>query len=88
MLRTLRQHYWVICVRDSIKACIRSCISCVRERAAIPIQLMGNLSSVRVTPARPFKVASGQTKAMGSDVVVQITTRKDTITLYCEEREL
>lgn len=29
-------------------------IRCVRERAAVPSQLMGDLPAVRVTPARPF----------------------------------
>lgn len=54
MLRTLREQYWVLRARESIKSCIKACIACVRERALVPTQLMGDLPSVRVTPARPF----------------------------------
>ncbi|XP_070171009.1 uncharacterized protein [Polyergus mexicanus] len=54
MLRILRQNYWIISARTSVKSLIRSCVKCVRERACTSQQLMGNLPQPRVTPSAPF----------------------------------
>ncbi|XP_070169361.1 uncharacterized protein [Polyergus mexicanus] len=54
MLRILRQNYWIISARTSVKSLIRSCVKCVRERARTSQQLMGNLPQPRVTPSAPF----------------------------------
>ncbi|XP_070170845.1 uncharacterized protein [Polyergus mexicanus] len=53
-LRILRQNYWIISARTSVKSLIRSCVKCVRERARTSQQLMGNLPQPRVTPSAPF----------------------------------
>ncbi|XP_070518860.1 uncharacterized protein [Cardiocondyla obscurior] len=54
-LSTLRQAYWILRARSLVKAVIHSCVACVRERATVPSQLMGNLPAERVTPPpRPF----------------------------------
>lgn len=53
-LRMLRQQYWIIGARNLVKSCIRKCVICVRQRAAMASQLMGDLPEVRVRPARPF----------------------------------
>ncbi|XP_070170948.1 uncharacterized protein [Polyergus mexicanus] len=54
MLRILRQNYWIISARTSVKSLIRSCVKCVREHARTSQQLMGNLPQPRVTPSAPF----------------------------------
>ncbi|XP_070165291.1 uncharacterized protein [Polyergus mexicanus] len=54
MLRILRQNYWIISARTSVKSLIRSWVKCVRERARTSQQLMGNLPQPRVTPSAPF----------------------------------
>lgn len=53
-LRVLRQSYWLLGARNLVKNITHKCIKCVRERAALPHQLMGTLPSVRVQPSRPF----------------------------------
>lgn len=51
----LRQEFWIIRARSIVKAVIHRCIVCVRERAAIPVQLMGDLPKMRVLlPPRSF----------------------------------
>ncbi|XP_011858095.1 PREDICTED: uncharacterized protein LOC105555679 [Vollenhovia emeryi] len=49
-LTALRSEYWIIRARSLIKSVIHRCVVCVRERASIPTQLMGNLPAVRVSP--------------------------------------
>lgn len=51
---TLRQRYWIINGRNSIKKCIRSCPKCIRYRQEASKQLMGNLPMSRVTESYPF----------------------------------
>jgi len=53
-LRILRQNYWIIAARSSVKSYIHACVTCVRERARTSQQLMGNLPNPRVTPSAPF----------------------------------
>lgn len=54
-LRTLRHEFWILRARTLVKSVIHQCVSCVRERAATPAQLMGNLPSHRISPpARSF----------------------------------
>ncbi|XP_036145841.1 uncharacterized protein LOC118646627 [Monomorium pharaonis] len=54
-LNTLRHEYWIVRARSLVKAVIHNCTVCCRERAAIPVQLMGDLPKARVsTPSRPF----------------------------------
>lgn len=49
-LCTLREEYWILRARQTVRTVLHKCVTCVRERAAVPTQLMGNLPQVRVTP--------------------------------------
>ncbi|XP_029165343.1 uncharacterized protein LOC114936336 [Nylanderia fulva] len=53
-LRILRQNYWIISARTSVKSHIHNCVRCVRKRARPSQQLMGNLPVHRVNPSPPF----------------------------------
>ena len=53
-LSTVRQKYWILQGRQRVKALIHRCVTCTRWRATPGRQLMGDLPSSRVTPARPF----------------------------------
>lgn len=43
MLNTLRRDYWIIRARSVVRMIIHKCVVCTRERAATPLQLMGDL---------------------------------------------
>lgn len=51
----VRQNYWIIGHRSFVRNLIRKCVSCARERAKIPTQIMGDLSAARVTQHRAFQ---------------------------------
>ena len=53
-LGTLRQKFWILRGRSTVKRVIHRCITCTRWRATSPQPPMGNLPRDRVTPARPF----------------------------------
>lgn len=55
MLNYINSKYWILGARDTIKANLRKCVTCVRQKASTPNQLMGQLPQARVTPTRPFK---------------------------------
>lgn len=48
-------NYFIIGNKSLIKQIIYKCVKCIRYKAQVQQQLMGNLPSVRVTPARPFQ---------------------------------
>ncbi|XP_076660879.1 uncharacterized protein LOC143364366 [Halictus rubicundus] len=85
-LLTLRQDYWLLRARSLVKQVIHRCITCVREKAAVPEQLMGNLPASRVSPptrcfahcgvdyAGPFNVRASAGRG--------ITSRKSYIALF------
>ncbi|XP_011858701.1 PREDICTED: uncharacterized protein LOC105556228 [Vollenhovia emeryi] len=55
-LATLRREYWVVRARTVVKAILFKCVTCTREKASSPSQLMGDLPVSRVTPpARSFQ---------------------------------
>jgi len=54
VLRTLRQRYWLLGGRNSVKNCIRKCVTCTRFAARLSSQCMGDLPAPRVTPSSPF----------------------------------
>ncbi|CAK1577880.1 unnamed protein product [Parnassius mnemosyne] len=54
MLNYLRTAYWVIGAKALVKQHIHKCVTCVKNSATTHNQLMGDLPSVRCTPARPF----------------------------------
>ncbi|CAK1603805.1 unnamed protein product [Parnassius mnemosyne] len=55
ILNFLRSSYYIIGVKQLVKAFYRKCITCIRFVAATKTQLMGQLPAIRVTPTRPFK---------------------------------
>ena len=48
------KRFWIIGARSAIKARIYKCLICIRLRSSTTSQLMGELPSSRITPARPF----------------------------------
>lgn len=53
-LVTLRQQFWILGCRSSVKNCIRHCVTCVRHTSLPCSQLVGNLPSARVNLFPPF----------------------------------
>ncbi|XP_024867313.1 uncharacterized protein LOC112451723, partial [Temnothorax curvispinosus] len=53
-LSLLRENFWIIGGRAPIRSHILRCGRCVRYRGIRAKQMMGQLPSVRVNPARPF----------------------------------
>ena len=53
-LYALRRKFWLPDGRNQVRKIIRKCVRCFRINPAIPEYTMGNLPSVRSTPARPF----------------------------------
>ncbi|XP_044010171.1 uncharacterized protein LOC122853816 [Aphidius gifuensis] len=51
----MRQHYWIIGGRASVKAHILRCVECARQRGIRAHQLLGQLPLSRVTPTRAFE---------------------------------
>jgi hypothetical protein len=54
MHSSLRQRFWIINGKMLCWKIVHSCIKCFRMQATSASQLMGNLPSLRVKPARPF----------------------------------
>ncbi|XP_048480955.1 uncharacterized protein LOC105389072 isoform X1 [Plutella xylostella] len=54
MLEYLRSKYWILKVKNLVKTMIRNCLICAKQRALVRNQLMGDLPTARVNPARPF----------------------------------
>lgn len=54
MMCHLRAKYWIIRSKKLIKSCIHKCMICARQRAITRTQIMGDLPTQRVTPARAF----------------------------------
>lgn len=53
-MQVLRSKYWMVGMRQAVKAHIAQCTVCYRQRQRIGEQLMGDLPALRVTPARAF----------------------------------
>jgi hypothetical protein len=53
-LAAVRQKFWPIAGRNVVRQIIHQCVKCYRTKPTPFIELMGNLPSDRVTPARPF----------------------------------
>ncbi|XP_011884112.1 PREDICTED: uncharacterized protein LOC105571257, partial [Vollenhovia emeryi] len=54
-LNCIRNQFWIIGGRAPVRSRILKCVRCARYRGTRAQQLMGQLPSVRVTPARPFQ---------------------------------
>ncbi|XP_011707599.1 PREDICTED: uncharacterized protein LOC105462593 [Wasmannia auropunctata] len=50
-LALLREKFWILRARSLVRAVLYQCVTCTRERAQVPTELMGDLPSVRVTRA-------------------------------------
>ena len=48
MLASLRHKFWILRAHATIRSVLYKCISCTRERANVPIELMGDLPAARV----------------------------------------
>lgn len=55
MMAYIRNGYWISCLRRECKVFRSRCIKCIRESKKTVQQIMGDLPSVRVQPARAFK---------------------------------
>ncbi|XP_018368261.1 PREDICTED: uncharacterized protein LOC108764467, partial [Trachymyrmex cornetzi] len=53
-LAAVRQKYWPIRARGTVRKLLRGCIKCFRSKPRFSEQLMGDLPMHRVTPSRPF----------------------------------
>lgn len=53
-LATVRNKYWILSGRSLVRKVLHSCINCFRANPISNQQLMGDLPSARVLPARPF----------------------------------
>lgn len=54
MMNLLRQRYWIIRMKNLVRATVHRCISCIRQRPKIEEQLMGELPAPRVNPSYTF----------------------------------
>ena len=54
MLTYLRSKYWILRVKTLVKQYIHRCLVCAKLNAKVRTQVMGDLPSVRVKPARAF----------------------------------
>lgn len=55
MMAYIRNSYWIPCLRRECKVFRSKCIKCIRQSKTTVQQIMGDLPSVRVRPARAFK---------------------------------
>ncbi|KAL0829434.1 hypothetical protein ABMA28_004206 [Loxostege sticticalis] len=53
-LNYIRQRYWIVRVKNLVKAIIQKCITCYKFKAVPLAPFMGNLPEFRVNPGRPF----------------------------------
>lgn len=67
------REYWIISSRSIAKQILRKCVTCFKYNAKAAQQIMGNLPSVRLKPARSFK-HSGVDYA-GPIIIKQSTVR-------------
>jgi hypothetical protein len=54
LIASLQQKYWIPRIRNVVKTVIYQCLPCYRFKAQASKQLMGELPSTRIQPARPF----------------------------------
>ncbi|XP_021955592.1 uncharacterized protein LOC110851951 [Folsomia candida] len=54
LMSTLQRQYWILRLKDAVRREIGKCVTCTKLRAKTMQQLMGDLPSFRVIPARAF----------------------------------
>lgn len=55
VLSLIRQKFWIPDGRSTVRKQLRQCVPCFRFSAKPSSQMMGDLPSSRITPARPFE---------------------------------
>ncbi|CAK9797165.1 hypothetical protein ANTQUA_LOCUS1055 [Anthophora quadrimaculata] len=55
-LCAVRQRYWPIAGKSTVKGIIRNCIRCCRLNPKTPQYIMGDLPESRLVPTRPFEI--------------------------------
>lgn len=58
MQQYIRNKYWIIGLRTTIRSLADHCYPCIRQKRRAAEQLMGQLPSTRVRPSRPFQHSS------------------------------
>ena len=58
-ITSLRQEYWILRARATIRAVLYRCVRCAREAAKVPSELMGDLPESRVTRVSRAFINSG-----------------------------
>lgn len=56
LMNAMRQRYWLLNARSTIRQITRKCVKCFRVNPTNTTQLMGNLPASRVVPSPPFAV--------------------------------
>ncbi|CAG7817184.1 unnamed protein product [Allacma fusca] len=54
VLAYIQRQFWILNGRDAVRRQIRKCVRCCRFRSETATQMLGNLPSVQVSPARSF----------------------------------
>lgn len=54
MMTYLQSRYWILRAKSLVKQYVHRCLICAKHNAKVRTQVMGDLPSARVTPARPF----------------------------------
>ncbi|XP_018376527.1 PREDICTED: uncharacterized protein LOC108769816 [Trachymyrmex cornetzi] len=47
-LHALREDYWILRARQTVRSVVYRCIPCTRERATVPNEMMGDLPAMRI----------------------------------------
>lgn len=58
-LACLRNDYWILRARATVRAVLHQCVACTRERALIPNELMGDLPETRITQVERAFIHTG-----------------------------
>ncbi|GJQ71474.1 hypothetical protein Trydic_g13553 [Trypoxylus dichotomus] len=54
-IAAIRTKYWPVSLRNSVKAAIKTCVTCFKAKPTNAEYIMDNLPERRVTPAKPFE---------------------------------
>lgn len=56
LINFIRQRYWLLNARSTVRQVTRKCVKCFRVNPQASAQLMGNLPRARIVPSPPFAV--------------------------------
>lgn len=54
LISAIRQRYWLLNARSTVRQVTRQCVQCFRTNPVETTQLMGNLPEARIVPSPPF----------------------------------